>query len=229
MLQTKSSKGSVEQIAELLGVLLAIASGGGGRDSTAGIRDISGLVAHLSQLVAETRLHKAESTLVLWFFLSPHDLGVLVSVEGTLDVSEGEWRELLNSDDGNILDSSLGSLVLEVVVDLARAVDDLADGSIVDKIGGGVVEHFLVTQTLLEVIEVRVGVSQLEQLLGGNNDQRLTESSLNLSSQQVEVLGSGGRVSNAHVRVLSDGLFVYIVSRRLVISVSELKISFNSA
>jgi len=156
-------------------------------------------VVELLELIAEARLAERPCALVLGFLLSPSKRSVLVFLKGRLEMSEGEGSELLNSDDSNILDTSLGSLVLKVVVDLTRAEDNLANGGIVHQIGGSVRQDLLESESLLEFFEVRVGISQLEELLGSDHNKRLSESSMHLSSQQVEVLGGSGRVSDTHV------------------------------
>ncbi len=60
-----------------------------------------------------------------------------------------------------------------------------------------------------EIVEVRVGTCILKKLLRGGNNERLPIRSANLSSQEMEVVGSGGRIHNLHVDLL--GLLILII------------------
>ena len=71
--------------------MFAIACSGGGADVSARVRDIIRLELDTFHEVSEAGLDEGPGTLVLWLFLGPHDLGIFVSFEGTLDTSEWEW------------------------------------------------------------------------------------------------------------------------------------------
>lgn len=75
--------------------------------------------------VANTRLHVGPGSLVLWFLLYPLNLGISVSFKRRLKVSEGEWSELLQPYDCNVINASLLPLICEVVVDLTTAKKNL--------------------------------------------------------------------------------------------------------
>ena len=62
--------------------------------------------------VAHAWLNERPGTLILWLFLGPHDVCVLVAIKAGLDSSEREWRELLHSDDSDVLNVSLGAFSL---------------------------------------------------------------------------------------------------------------------
>lgn len=147
-------------------------------------------MAHLSKQVAHARLNEEPGTLVLWLFLHPRNFGVLVASKVWLHVAEWERSKLLQSHDGNVLDSTLISLCLEVIVDLARAEDDLLDLVIGDKVCGSVGDYPLEAKSDLKLFDVRVSSTILEQLLGDGHNERLAEGTANLASEQVEELGS---------------------------------------
>jgi hypothetical protein len=75
---------------------------------------------------SETRLHKAPSSLVFVFFLGPANFCVLVKIKLFDNVCEGEWRQLLNSDDSDVLLAQLLSFCNEIVVNLTSAQDNFS-------------------------------------------------------------------------------------------------------
>jgi len=214
---------------KLLSVLLAVAGSGGGRNFTSSVGNFSGFVTESLELVTKTGLGERPDTLVLGLLLAPGDLSIFVLVEGSLDGSEGEGRDLLNSYNSNILDSSLGSLGLEVVVDLTRAVNNLADAGVGNQFSRTVINDLLEAETGLEVFKVGVGVSELEELLGGNDNERLSESSTHLSSEQMEVLGSGGAVGNKHVVLFANLVVGFGLSGRHVVGIGQRQVSLDTA
>ena len=65
----------------------------------------------MSEKVADARLHEEPGSLVLRLLLQPLDASVRVSLERRLQVAEWEWGDLFNSNDGDVVDSTLCSLV----------------------------------------------------------------------------------------------------------------------
>ena len=57
--------------------------------------------------VAHAWLHEEPCTLVLGLLLDPFNLGIGISLQGWLDVAEGEGSDLLQSYNGNVVDAAL--------------------------------------------------------------------------------------------------------------------------
>ena len=176
----------------------------------------------LLEEVAHARLHKEPSTLVLGLLLYPFDLSVGVTLQGWLDVAEGEGSDLLKSYNSNVIDAALGTLSLEIVVNLTRAEQHLLDLRIRYEISRGLLDDSLESESLLELLDLGVSSTVLEELLGDGHDEGLAEGSANLASQQMEELGGGRALSETEVHVLGDLGLGHIVSGGLVIRVSKL-------
>ena len=145
--------------------MFAVACCGGGADVSAGVRDFSCLELDAFHEVSEAWLYEREGTLVFWFFLGPHDLGILVSFKGALNTSEWEWSQLFDSNDCDVIRSTFGPFGLQVVVDLATAEDNLSNLVISDHFFAGIVDNFDESQTLSEFLDVRASLSQFEEFL----------------------------------------------------------------
>jgi len=116
-----------EQTHQLLLVDTWVARSGRGIWRTACVTNLGLLVIEFLELVAEARLSKWPTTVVFVFFLCPAKRGVFVLLECWFDGIERPGGKLLNSHDSNIFYSELLSLSSQVVVDLASAVDNLAN------------------------------------------------------------------------------------------------------
>ena len=99
----------------------AVSCGGRSADRPASEIYFAMLVADLGKEVSESWLDECPCALVLWLLLDPHWGSVRIFLQFWLDAAEWEWRELFNSHNCDVLDPSLDSLVLKVVVDLTRA------------------------------------------------------------------------------------------------------------
>ena len=86
--------------------------------------------------------------------MNPHDFGIGVASERGLDAAEWEWCNLFDSHDCHIVNSELGSLSLEVVVNLTTAVDHFADLIILYEVCRSVFEHSLEPQAGLKVLHI---------------------------------------------------------------------------
>lgn len=84
--------------------------------------------------------------------MNPHNLGVGVAFEGWLNAAEWEGSDLFYTHNCDISNSELGSLSLEVVVNLTTAVDNFANLTVGDEVCRWVIEHTLESQTGLKVI-----------------------------------------------------------------------------
>lgn len=186
-------------------------------------------MTHVSELVPESTLNELPSTLVLRLLLGPLDFSIRVSRQGLRNRSEGEWRDLLDSDDGNIVDASLGSFGIQVVEDLSRAENDLFNLVIGSHICAVFINGSLESETLSKVFDVRVGSLELQEFLGCDDNQRLSEWSSHLGSKQVEVVGGGRAVSNSHVVGLLDHTLAHIFRGRHVVGIGESQVSLDSA
>src|SRR6185503_16584317 len=58
---------------------------------------------------------------VLWLLLAPHDLGIGIGREAHAEAGEGKRIELLDADDGDVVDLALAPLGEEIEIDLAAA------------------------------------------------------------------------------------------------------------
>lgn len=110
-------------------------------------------MVELGQQSSESRLDEGPGALILGLLLEPGDAGVLVALEGGLDGAEGEGGELLEPDNGDVLDASLVPFTLEFVVDLAAAVDDLLDLIVSDQVCSRILKDPLEPKPGLEVVE----------------------------------------------------------------------------
>lgn len=145
--------------------MFAVACSGGGADVSAGVRHFSCLELDTFQEVSEAGLDERVGTLVLWFFLGPHDLSILVSFQGALDTSEWEWSQLFDSNDGDVIRVTFGPFGFQVVVDLATAEDNLSNLVISDHFFAGIVDNLDESQTLSEFLDFGASLSQFEEFL----------------------------------------------------------------
>ena len=96
---------------------------------------------------------------------------------------------MLNSDDCNVFDSTFSSFLLELVIDLSAAVEHFFDLIVCNEISCRVFKDSLESEPSLKVFNIAGRSSELEQLFGDWNNQRLAERPANLSTQEMEVLG----------------------------------------
>jgi hypothetical protein len=108
-------------------VCLGKSDGGGGHNWSSSVLDGQVLLADVFQDVSHPWHCICVRSSILWLFLSPSHRGVAVLFELLFDGSKWEWAKTLNSDDGNVVVSLGCSFSLKIVVNLARAEDDLSD------------------------------------------------------------------------------------------------------
>lgn len=180
MVALTSCECGLEQFVELFVVVLGVSSRRRRANVSAGVADFPLLLAHVSEQVAHAWLHKRPATLVLWLFLRPHDLRVLIAVKLFLKNPEREWRQLLKSDDGDVLNVLFGALLLQIIIDLAAAEHDSADLVVRDHVFALVTDHLQESQARAEVLNVRTRRFVLQQFLRGNHNKRLAEGTAHL-------------------------------------------------
>lgn len=108
----------------------------------------------LNEVGTESRLNELPAPSVLWLLLSPALGGVLVLLSHGPQSSEGEGRELFNSNDGDVVDSTLGPGCLEVIVNLTSAVDDLANLVISNEVSAHIIDGSLEAEAGFEVLKL---------------------------------------------------------------------------
>ena len=179
-------------------------------------------MADFGQEIAESRLYEGPGTLILWLFLNPLNLSVLVTIQGRLDRAEGEWSQLFDSNDRDIFDSSLCTLLLEFVIDLSAAVKDLLDLVICNEVSGRIFKNMLESKPCFKFFYVAPCTSKFEKLFRDRNNKRLAEWSTNLTSKKMEVLSGCGAIAKRKVHVLCYHSIRVIVFRRHIVAITKL-------
>ena len=178
-------------------------------------------MVYFSEEGAEAGVDETPSTLILRLFLDPGHGGVSVTSKGWLDISVGEGSELLESDDGDIVDSTLLSVRFEVVIHLSTAINDLTDFVISYKFGRWVLNDSLESETDIEFFDLRVGTTELKKLLGDGDDQGFAERSSDLTAEKMEVVRGCCTVTESEVHVSHDLGFRHVISWVLVTGIAE--------
>ncbi len=152
-----------------------------------------------------TWLSERPGTGVERLLLTPHNgLGVLVAVEVLLKLLPWEWVELLDTNNGGVLEVVLLAVLGESGVDLSGTENDaldllwLSNGLAVL----GLLNNPAEVAVTLELFNVGASEWVAEKSLGEEDAEWLAELSVHLSAQDVEVVGWGGHVRNLHVAVL---------------------------
>src|SRR5712691_3112646 len=117
----------VEQRLELLEVQRHLADRGGRRGGASGIGRALVLGAELLEHPFEIRLQERERAHVARLLLAPHELRLLEAAELLHQCLQRHRIELLDAQEIDVVDAALLPLLVEVVVDLARAHHDAAD------------------------------------------------------------------------------------------------------
>ena len=87
--------------------------------------------------------------------LAPDNLSFGVLLQLILQGNEWEWSQLLKSQDGNVILAQLLALIIQIVVDLARAEDHLASRGRLDFCLG---DHSVESIARRELLNVRAGI-----------------------------------------------------------------------
>jgi hypothetical protein len=111
---------------------------------------------------------------------------------------------LFHSYDGDVLNTSLGTLGLKVVVNLAAAEDDSSDLVVGNWAKSNVIDNLSEPQSLAELLNVGARTSQLQKFFRRHNDSGLAEWSPHLGTKEVEVVGGSRRVDDSHIDTLLD-------------------------
>ena len=90
------------------------------------------------------------------------ELSIAVACDSFFELAEWEGAKLLNTNNSDIVDTTLGSLVGEVVVDLAAAKEYLADLIISDKLRVLLTNDVSETQASFELFDLGLSTAVLE-------------------------------------------------------------------
>lgn len=156
-------------------------------------------------------------------------LGVAVALKVRLERAEGEWSELLEAHDSDIVGSALFTLVLEIVVDLTTAEKDLAYLIIAGAFWVLISDNMLPAKADIEVFDRGISTTVLKEFLGDSDDKRLTEGPPDLTPEQMEELSGSSALSKGEVHPLSDLAVFNIIRRVLIVAIAELEEAFNAA
>ena len=91
-----------------------------------------------------------------------------------------------------------------------------------------IIKGALEAESRLELVDARLGGSELEQLLRGDDDQGLAEVAAHLRAEDMEVLRSSRAVDYDHVGPFHNFSLGLILSGRGVVGVGELEETFNT-
>jgi hypothetical protein len=138
---------------------------------------------------------------------------------------------LLNTNNGNILDLVGGTSLVECGVNLTRADDDTLAFRWRDKVAIGVLwitENPVEVRVTGEFREVGASKWVTEESLREEEDERLAELSVHLTTEKMEQVGWSSWISNLHVAVLMLSLQLLWGWEDTRILVAELEVSLNS-
>jgi len=207
-------------------VLSTVTSGCRGTNGPSSIRDIGLNVSAVFEVGAEARLNELPSSGILWLFLGPDLRGVDEALGCRSKRPEGEGSELLDTNDGDIVDGSLLPGGFKVVEDLSRTIHNFPDFLVSHQGLMSVVEDPLEAETGLELVDVGASSSELEELLRGDHDQRLTEVTTHLSAEQMEVLRGSSAVGDDDVGLFHNVSLRLVLGRRRIVGVRKLQETF---
>jgi len=173
----------------------------------------------------------APTTHVEGLFLNPDNLlEVRVAVKNISDLSKGEGMQLLNSEEGSVLDivglSGLGQGSKHLANRDNQTLSLLlgTNGNTM----GLVLNDPLEVRVISKVRERRSGQGVSQQGLGEQQNQRLAELTVHLSSQQMEDVSGSGGVGNLHVGILVLTLQLIGTGEVSGVFVTELQESLES-
>jgi len=210
-------------------VLLGIASSCGGRDVSSNISRLVVRAANSFEKIPNAGLHEGPSTLVLGLILYPLHLSIGVTRELGLELAEREGAELLDAYDSDVVDTALGPLVVEIVVELAAAKQNFAYLEISDRLWVSVLEDVLESKAFAELFDCRISTTVLEELLALGNNERLAEGSPDLASQHVEELCSGRALNESEVHAFSNLTFSEIIGRVRIRGITQRQEALDTA
>mmetsp|Transcript_71767 Transcript_71767/g.171491 ORF Transcript_71767/g.171491 Transcript_71767/m.171491 type:complete len:583 (-) Transcript_71767:337-2085(-) len=148
-----------------------------------------------------------------------------------LDTVEGEWRNLLQSDDGNILETQLLSFRHQLVVKLTGAEHEpIHLVRIRSDLGIAFWDQALEAHAGPHVVQRADALTKSEQILWRSDDQRLAEVSVLLPTQSVEVVRWRGDVHHLPVCLLNlvSSEVILEIGNVILIIVTKLKVALQS-
>src|SRR5690606_27255954 len=203
----RSGHGLGEEGLEFLQVSAHQARSGRGRGRTTDVARALGVHVQLLERQLEPRIDEGPAAHVLRLFLAPDEVGVGEARQFRRDRLDRPRIELFQTQDVDVVATGLLARVQQVVIDLARADDDLADVLVglqrharhVRTQLGVVAQHAVEGRTLGHVGQARHRLLVTQQRLGRHQDQRLAERTVRLATQDVEVVGRRRAVGVVHV------------------------------
>ena len=177
-----------------------------GRGRPAGIAHALVLGVDMGEHPFQIGVDERPGAHVLRLFLAPDHLGV-AEARQLGDQRLGRERiELLDAQQVDVVDAALLALLVEVVIDLARAQHDAADLRILDQLDRLVGQQLRVVpqQAVERAFARHLGQRRdrplvAQQRLRRHQDQRLAEVALQLPAQDVEIVGRRREVGDLHV------------------------------
>src|SRR5262245_43889952 len=168
----------------------------------------------------EVRLDEAPGAHVLRLLLAPYHLSVLEAAKLVDQGAGGEGVKLLDPEQIDVVQPALLALVVEIVIDLAGADDHAADGIVGCERDGLVGEELGIVPQ--QAVEARAGAELgqgrdhalvTEQRFRRHQDEGLAELAMELTPQDVKVVGRRGAVRDLPI-VLGAKLEIALEPRR---------------
>src|SRR5262249_4527110 len=108
--------------------------GGRSRSRTPGIAHGAVLGADMVEHPLQKGVDEEPGTHIAWLFLTPHHLCLLKTRKFGNQRFCREWVKLLETQNIDVIDTALLALIIEIVIDIARADHDAADLVVGDKL-----------------------------------------------------------------------------------------------
>lgn len=191
------------------------------------------VVLSLVQKRLNSGLGKAPGTSVKGFLLAPDDvLRVGVRVKVLLKVLPWEGVELFDAGNGNVLQATRLTFLDKCGVDLTSTENNTIDLLVRADLATGmgwVLDDPLEVRVTSKLLNVGAGQRVSEKRLGEEENEGLAELAVHLATQQVEVVGWLGAVSNLDVAVLV--LAVKLIGRRedAGVLINKLQVSLHTS
>mmetsp|Transcript_22054 Transcript_22054/g.36499 ORF Transcript_22054/g.36499 Transcript_22054/m.36499 type:complete len:206 (-) Transcript_22054:435-1052(-) len=184
----------------------------GGWSCTHSTSDITSTLLNLIELTRgrhDARIDIGVGSHILGFLLGPNDFGL--GEKGSIlgDAVKGKGGNLFQTNNGHIGNTTLFSLRQEFVVDLTSAKDKCLH---ILRVGHNtfirLVQNALKVCTRTHLVKRRDATLVAEQVLGCHHNERLTEVTMNLTTETMEVTGWRSAVHHLPIRLLNLHSFV---------------------
>src|ERR1700733_14841111 len=189
----RSGQAFVNEGLELRQVFRHETGRGRGRGGASRIARALRLAAELAEHPFEIGLDEAPGPHVLGLLLTPDHLRCLETGELPHQRLDRERIELLDPQQVDVVDAALLALVIEIVVDLARADDNAADVDVLGELDlfalvrlGVIPQQAVKARSRAERFEVGDRALVAQHRLRGHRDQRLAELAFELAPQRVK-------------------------------------------